>query len=46
MRLRAAHHPHVARNGDRLQAEPREDARVGVVVELVRVVEPRLITIR
>ena len=30
--LGAAHHPHVARDGDRLQAEAREDPRVGVVV--------------
>ena len=45
MRLRAAHHPYVTRNGDRLQAEPREDARVGVVVEAVRVVEPRFVAI-
>ena len=46
MRLCATHHPYIARDGNRLQAESREDACVRVVVKRVRVIEPCLITIR
>ena len=41
----AAHHADVARHGDRLEAEPSEDALVGLVVQLVAVVQPGLVGI-
>ena len=45
MGQRTAHHANVAGHGDCLESEAREDARVGVVVELVGAVEARLITV-